>query len=45
VTPLAESRGEELGALRTWARTRAQRANGSPGEPAVALAGRRRLHG
>jgi ATP-dependent 26S proteasome regulatory subunit len=45
VTPLAESRGEELGALRSWARTRAQRANGSPGEPAVALAARRRLHG
>ena len=45
ITPLAESRGEELGALRTWARTRAQRANGSLAEPAIALAGRRRLHG
>jgi ATP-dependent 26S proteasome regulatory subunit len=45
VTPLAESRGEELGALRSWARTRAQRANGSLAEPAVAVAGRRRLHG
>ena len=45
MTPLAESRGEELGALRTWARTRAQRANGSLAEPAVAVAGRRRLHG
>ena len=45
VTPLAESRGEELGALRTWARTRAQRANGRLAEPAVVLAGRRRLHG
>jgi SpoVK/Ycf46/Vps4 family AAA+-type ATPase len=45
VTPLAESRGEELGALRTWARTRAQRANGSLAEPAVVVAGRRRLHG
>ena len=45
VTPLAESRGEELGALRHWARTRAQRANGTPGEPAVAVPARRRLHG
>ena len=45
VTPLAESRGEELGALRNWARTRAQRANGTLGEPAGAVPGRRRLHG
>jgi SpoVK/Ycf46/Vps4 family AAA+-type ATPase len=44
VTPLAESRGEELGALRHWARTRAQRANGTPGESGTAVPARRRLH-
>ena len=44
VTPLAESRGEELGALRNWARTRAQRANGTVGEAAAASPGRRRLN-
>jgi SpoVK/Ycf46/Vps4 family AAA+-type ATPase len=42
VTPLAESRAEEIGAIRAWARTRAQRANG-PAAPADAGAGRRRL--
>jgi MoxR-like ATPase len=42
VTPLAESRAEEIGAIRTWTRTRAQRANG-PTAPADAGAGRRRL--
>jgi SpoVK/Ycf46/Vps4 family AAA+-type ATPase len=42
VTPLAESRGEELGALRTWARTRAQRANGPAASPETGT-GRRRL--
>lgn len=42
VTPLAESRAEEIGAIRTWARTRAQRANG-PVAPAEAGASRRRL--
>ena len=39
VTPLAESRAEEIGAIRAWARTRAQRANG----PAAPADGRRRL--
>jgi SpoVK/Ycf46/Vps4 family AAA+-type ATPase len=45
VTPLAESRGEELGALRSWARTRAQRANGALPAPETsgATPGRRRL--
>ena len=42
VTPLAESRAEEIGAIRAWARTRAQRANG-PAVAADAGAGRRRL--
>jgi SpoVK/Ycf46/Vps4 family AAA+-type ATPase len=42
VTPLAESRAEEIGAIRTWARTRAQRANG-PTASADAGPGRRRL--
>ncbi len=42
VTPLAESRAEEIGAIRAWARTRAQRANG-PVAPSDVGAGRRRL--
>jgi MoxR-like ATPase len=42
VTPLAESRAEEIGAIRAWARTRAQRANG-PAASADAGGGRRRL--
>jgi len=39
LTPLAESRAEEIAALREWARARAQRAN----SPAAAAAGRRAL--
>lgn len=39
LTPLAESRAEEIGALREWAQSRAQRAN----SPATPAAGRRVL--
>ena len=42
VTPLAESRAEEIAVIRGWARTRAQRANG-PGLLADGHTGRRRL--
>ena len=42
VTPLAESRAEEIAAIRGWARTRAQRANG-PAFPADGGPARRRL--
>jgi SpoVK/Ycf46/Vps4 family AAA+-type ATPase len=42
VTPLAESRAEEIAAIRGWARTRAQRANG-PAVPADGGPARRRL--
>ena len=42
VTPLAESRAEDIAAIRAWARTRAQRANG-PGALPDGPSGRRRL--
>jgi SpoVK/Ycf46/Vps4 family AAA+-type ATPase len=42
VTPLAESRAEEIAVIRGWARTRAQRANG-PAGLADGHTGRRRL--
>ena len=42
VTPLAESRAEDIAAIRTWARTRAQRANG-PATAAGPGTARRRL--
>ena len=42
VTPLAESRAEEIAVIRGWARTRAQRANGPTGL-ADGHTGRRRL--